>query len=109
MTAQPEQPYEAPALHLIQEGEIADALTQVRRDLERAHAGLNIQVLLVQTVANLRAVKSTVDRLLEETDEVSIETLVRYINRPDPAGSGRVQLVDLNDFRAPTDLRGLEP
>lgn len=63
------------------------------------------QTLLVQTLANAKALHAATSRMSEVIDSISVETQCRYITRPEGES---IKIVDLNSFRAPTDLRGLE-
>lgn len=106
----PQEPYEAPPLEIFQQVTVQSRLAAVGKANSRTHLALCTQTLLIQHIANIRALRTACDQALEAVERVPTETLVRYAVRPDPeALEALPQLVDLTQFRAPTDLRGLEP
>ena len=91
---------------------IKTRLAALQEWISRAAAADWSTTLLIQTVANARALRSECDRFIRVVEHIPTETMVRYAVQP-AAESMELgtppRIVDLNDFRAPTDLRGLEP
>lgn len=107
--APPPSDFTAPAMDHVTQRHLTGVLGDAQRNVNRAQIGLSAQQLLVQTVANLRAAREAIDHALDVVAEIPVPTLVRYAVRPDPnLPTGPPQIIDLDSFRAPTDLRGIE-
>lgn len=104
---EPAEPFEAPPLIPEQAHRIQVHLSAVERNALRVMTTLGSQHLLIQHVANVRALRTACHLLLTEVEPLDHTTLIRYVVRDGP--SCGFEVVDLNSFRAPTDLRGLEP
>lgn len=103
---------DAPALTPDQIDQFQALLKDVARLTTKASLTLNQQTLLVQDVAYIRALGLACQQVVDLAEGVgNTQTLIRYAARPDEAADDLYaqRLVDLAQFRAPTDLRGLLP
>lgn len=108
MTA--ENPYTADPLTESQIEAITTTLRDVARNTTKASLTFNQQTLLVQDMAYVHSLHIATGRFLAAIEDIPIPTLVRYAAKPDGRSDDlhAMALVDLDQYRAPDDLRGLD-
>lgn len=102
--------YTAPALTDRQVAAIQASLKDVARLTAKTSLSLNSQALLVQDMAYIHGLHTATTAFLSVVEDIPIPTMVRYAAKPDERSDDlhAMVLVDLDQYRAPTDLSGLE-